>query len=366
MISQQLLEEINRGRLGLNQGISMGLPKLEGIIDGVTRETYTLILSNSGSGKTSFALYAYVYKPLMLHLDDDDFKILFFSLEMNELSLYVKLLSIYIFETYGIQISFKEILSRKKEYVLSEEHYNLIQECLPWIDKISKKLEIYDKSISANTVYAILKNRLEQLGVFKETDTRLIYIPNNPNLIYNVIIDHIGLVRPQQGHSLKQEIDLLSSYLVTFREKCGISPVVIQQANREQGNIERFKQGKSAFTINDAKDSGNTVQDSNIMIALYNPNRDGLKTYRKYNVEILGNSFRSLMVLKNRYGDCDVEIGMNFFGGINYFKELPRPDEIYDYEKYTNPNYLLKDSIKTDEPNNIDKIDNNSNFNFIL
>ena len=76
MIAEQLLEEIDRGRLGLNHGISMGLPKLESIIDGVTRETYTLILSNSGAGKTSFALYAYVYKPLMNHLDDDDFKII--------------------------------------------------------------------------------------------------------------------------------------------------------------------------------------------------------------------------------------------------------------------------------------------------
>ncbi len=358
MISDLLIQEINRGRLGLNKGIPMGLPKLESIIDGVTRETYTLILSNSGSGKTSFALYAYVYKPLMEHLDDDDFKILFFSLEMNELSLYIKLLSIYLFETYGIQISFKEILSRKKEYVLSDEHYDLIQQCLPWINKISQKLEIYDKSVSANTVYAILKSRLEQLGKFVETDTRLSYIPNNPNLIYNVVIDHVGLVRPQQGHSLKQEIDTLSSYLVTLREKCGISPVVIQQANREQGNIERFKQGKSAFTINDAKDSGNTVQDCNIMLALYNPNRDSLKTYKKYNIEILENNFRSLMILKNRYGDCDVEIGMNFFGGINTFAELPKPDEIYDYETYTDPTYLLNTNKKLDTHEN--------NFNYVL
>lgn len=361
MISDKLIEEIDRGRLGLNKGIPMGLPKLESIIDGVTRDTYTLILSNSGAGKTSFALYAYVYKPLMEHLDDDDFKILYFSLEMNELSLYVKLLSIYIFETYGIQISFKEILSRKKEYTLSDEYYDIIQKCLPWVEKISSKLEIYDKSVSANTVYAILKQRLERMGTFRETETRLTYIPNNPNLIYNVIIDHIGLVRPQQGNTLKKEMDLLSSYLVTLREKCGISPVVIQQANREQGNIERFKQGKSAFTINDAKDSGNTVQDSNIMIALYNPNRDGLKTYKKYNIEILGNSFRSVMILKNRFGDCDVEVGMNFFGGINTFAELPKPDEIYDYEKYTDPTYLLQDNteIKVDDINN-------NNFNFVL
>lgn len=38
MISEKLLNEIDRGRLGLNHGISMKLPKLEGIIDGVTRK----------------------------------------------------------------------------------------------------------------------------------------------------------------------------------------------------------------------------------------------------------------------------------------------------------------------------------------
>ena len=362
MIANKLLEEIDRGRLGLNHGIGMGLPKLEGIIDGVCRETYTLILSNSGAGKTSFALYAYVYKPLMEHLDDDDFKILYFSLEMNEVSLYVKLLSIYIFETYGIELSFKKILSREREFILSEEHYDIVKQALPWIEKISSKLEIYDKSVSANKVYAILKSRLESMGTFTESETRLIYTPNNPNLIYNVVIDHIGLIRSQPGQ-LKQEIDLLSGYLVTLREKCGISPVVIQQANREQGNIERFKQGKSAFTINDAKDSGNTVQDCNVMIAIYNPHRDGLKTYKKYNIEQLESNFRSIMVLKNRFGDCDCEVGVNFFGAINYFHELPKPDEIYDYERYTSPNYLLAD-YTPEEEQCTDK--STSDFNFVL
>lgn len=362
MIADKLLEEIDRGRLGLNHGIGMGLPKLEGIIDGVCRETYTLILSNSGAGKTSFALYAYVYKPLMEHLDDDDFKILYFSLEMNEVSLYVKLLSIYIFETYGIELSFKKILSREREFVLSEEHYDIVKQALPWVNKISEKLEIYDKSVSANKVYAILKSRLEDMGTFTESETRLIYTPNNPNLIYNVVIDHIGLIRSKPGE-LKQEIDLLSGYLVTLREKCGISPVVIQQANREQGNIERFKQGKSAFTINDAKDSGNTVQDCNVMIAIYNPHRDGLKTYKKYNIEQLESNFRSIMVLKNRFGDCDCEVGVNFFGAINYFHELPKPDEIYDYERYTSPNYLLADYTPQEEQCT-DR--STSDFNFVL
>ena len=313
--------------------------------------------------KTSFALYCYVYRALMAHLDDDDYRCLMISLEMNETSLYIKLLSIYIFETYGVQLSYKEILSRKREYTLSDEHYELVKECIPWITKIKKHLEIYDKKASAKTVYALLKQRLEKIGRFVETETRLLYIPNNPNLVFNVIIDHISLITPTDGRKLKEEIDLLSSYLVTLREKCKISPVVIQQANREQGNIERFKQGKSAFTINDSKDSGNTVQDSNIMLAVYNPFRDSLKTYRGYNIDVLQGTFRSVMVLKNRFGDCDVEVGCNFFGGINYFNELPKPDEIYDYDKYLEPSYLLnkEDEIKEETVDNT-----NSNLNFVI
>ena len=365
-LEEQILNEIDRGRAGFNHGITMGMPKLESIMDGNTRETYTLIMSNSGSGKTSFALYSYVYKPLVAHLNDNDYKCLFISLEMNEISLYIKLLSIYIFETYGIQLSYKEILSRKREYILSDEHYELVKACIPWVTKVKKHLEIYDKKASAKTVYAILKQRLEKMGKFVETETRQIYIPNNQNLVYNVVIDHIALITPSDGRKLKEEIDLLSAYLVTLREKCKISPVVIQQANREQGNIERFKAGKSAFSINDAKYTGNTVQDCNVMIAIYNPYRDGLKTYRKYNIEVLQGTFRSIMVLKNRFGDCDAEVGCNFFGGINYFSELKKPDEIYDYEQYTDPNYLLKDSMKEDNIKENKEDQNNSNLNFIL
>lgn len=50
-IKDEIITEIQKGRAGNNQGLSMGLPKLESIIDGVCQETYTLIISNSGAGK---------------------------------------------------------------------------------------------------------------------------------------------------------------------------------------------------------------------------------------------------------------------------------------------------------------------------
>lgn len=341
-IFERILNEVKRGRKGLNAGASMGLPKLEGIIDGVTQSTYTLIISSSGSGKSSFSLYSYVYKPLMDHLNDDDYKVLYVSLEMSEMSMFIKLMSIYIFETFGKKLSYKEILSKKRGYVLDEEGYELVLQCQDWIDKISSKIEFYDKNVSADSLYAILCDRLEQCGEFVETETRKMYIPHNPTLTYVIVLDHIGLVRPKAGRTIKQEIDLVSSYLVTLREMCGISPVVIQQANREQANQARLQAGMTAFSMNDAKDSGNTVNDCNIMLAIYDPFKMSQKTHRGYNIEQMPGRFRTCQVLKNRFGECDVEVGLNFFGEINYFKELPTPDQISNYSQYQEPDYILE------------------------
>ena len=79
MITESLIQAIDRGREGKEQGYSIGLPKLEQIIDGACKGTYTLIGAESGVGKSSFMLYSYVYRPLMDHLYDDKFKISLFS-----------------------------------------------------------------------------------------------------------------------------------------------------------------------------------------------------------------------------------------------------------------------------------------------
>ena len=255
-ITESLLHEIDLGREGKNVGFSMGLPKLESVIDGVTKQTYTVVFSNSGSGKSTEVLFSYVYKPLQEHLDDDKYRVWMASLEMNPDMVFGKLLTMYIFEHYGIEISVKELLSRRRGHVLSDKLYKIVQECQPWLEKMESKITIYDKSLNAKVLYSLLLKELEKLGKFTETEHRKVYTPNDPDMIFTVIVDHIGICRPSEGHTLKQEIDLISQYLLTLRNMCGISPVVVQQANRDQGGIERFKAGRTGFTINDTKDSG--------------------------------------------------------------------------------------------------------------
>ena len=364
-ITESLLQEIDIGREGRAQGYSMGLPKIESIIDGVTKRTMTVLASGTGQGKSSYILYAYVYRPLMEHLDDNNFYVSYFSLEMPATVVFGKLLSTYIFETYGKELSIKEILSRKKGYILNDEDYKIVKDSLSWLNKIESKIHIYDKSLNADKLYAILMQKLEKFGRFEETDNRKVYIPNNPDLLYEIVIDHVGLLRPSNGRNKKGEIDTTVAYLVTLRNMCNISPTLIQQINREQSNIERFKAGRTGIQLSDLKETGDTTDAAEVVIALYGPNRDKLNTYRGYDIKKLGDHIRMVQILKTRFGEADKEIAVNYHGGINIWTELPLPADIYDYDKYTTPNYILKNNKEDEEIKEVDSSSKN-NFKLIL
>ena len=365
-IAESLLKEIDLGREGRAQGYSMGLPKLESVIDGVTKRTMTVLASGTGQGKSSFILYAYVYRPLMEHLDDDNFFVSYFSLEMPATIIFGKLLSTYIFEKYGKELSVKEILSRKKDYILSDEDYEIVKDSMEWLNKIEKKIQIYDKSLNAEKLYAILMQKLEEFGTFSETENRKIYIPYNPDLLYEVVIDHVGLFKPSNGRNKKGEIDTAVAYLITLRNMCEISPTLIQQINREQSNIERFKAGRTGIQLSDLKETGDTTDAAEVVIALYGPNRDKLNTHRGYDIKKLGDHIRMVQILKTRFGEADKEIAVNFHGGINMWAELPLPNDIYDYDKYVTPDYLLNKNKEEDENIEEDKSKKENKFKLII
>lgn len=368
MIVDSLLKEIESGREGRAQGYTMGLPKLEEIVDGVTRGTYTLLFAGSGIGKSSISMYAYLFRPLMEHIDDDNFKISMFALEMKSEIVMAKLLCTYIFEEFGERLSFKKLLSRKRNYRLSDEHLELVKKSIPWMQKVEKILTIYDKNLNADSMYAILMKELENRGTFEESENRKIYKPDNPDLIHVVMIDHAGLMLPIKNRSLKQEIDLASHYLVTLRNMCGISPLMIMQSNRDQSSSARRQLGFFLPQTSDVKETNGPVEDAEIILAVYNPAVDKKNTHNGYDVKTLDGSFRSIVCLKNRYGESNVEDSCVFYGDINIWCELPKPDEIYDYEKYKDPYWILnkEDNNLIEEKEDENVTTNNPFKQFVL
>ena len=318
-------------------------------------------------------LYSYVYRPLMEHLNDGKFKCTYFSLEMSKKTIYARLLCLYIFDTYGIELSSKEIFSRKKNYRLCDEYYDLIQECKPWLNTIRKSITIYDKTCTANYLYNKMIAELRTTGKLTINGTgdeaEIFYAPNDPELVHNVVIDHIGLLKASADR-LKNEIDATSRVLVMLRNACGISPIVIMQINRDSTNIERRKQGLNNLNLNDIKDSGNPAQDCEVAISIFNPYREQLASYAGYKIkDTLEDSFRVITIQKARDGASNVELGVNFFGRMGYWHDLPKANEINDYSKYCNPSYILKPTtIEVEDKPEVKESDKeeNTTFKFIM
>lgn len=362
MITESLLEAINRGREGKEQGYNIGLPKLEQVIDGVCKGTYTLIAAESGVGKSSFMLYSYIYRPLMDHLDDGKFRISLFSLEMSADKILAKLLSTYIFEKYGIRLSLKQLLSVQKGFILNDECYNIVKECIPWLKKVESILTIYDKSATANSIYSNILKELESRGHFEETERRKIYHPNDPSIVHLVIIDHLARVFCSPGNTLKQEMDLASKYLYSLKNRCGISPIVIQQMNRGIQSMDRRKEGMVVPLTSDLKDTNSTVEDAEIILAIFDPDKAKLNSHRGYDIKQLDKKFRSIFVLKSRYGESDVEDFIYYDGKCNKWVEMPSSTSINDYGIFENPRWYLETKKEIECTEDTPK----SNFNFTI
>lgn len=339
---QKFYEAIDKGREGKNLGLPMGLPKLETYMDGFLPETSYLIGASSGVGKSSFVIYSFIYKPIVAFLNGElpnrDPYILYFSLEMTPEQVYSKLVSLYIYENFGEQISFKELFSRGKDCRLSDERYELVKQCDDFLSVLDKRIIFYEGTLNAEKYKKVVLETLSRFGVFKGEN----YIQNNPDQIIGIVVDHLSLLRASNGHSKKEEMDLLSSYSVQLRNRCRVSPIHVMQFNRDAGNQERIKQGLQEPTSSDFKDTGSAYEDSQIVIGLHAPIKFKLSSYRKYNIKELGSNFIAAILLKSRFGTSDIIDALGYYGNICSFKELPKPDEITDYTKYKSPDWTLE------------------------
>lgn len=156
--------------------------------------------------------------------------------------LLAKLLSIHLYETYNIILSYGEILSLLKP--LDENQYNYIEASKAWLQKFESKCEIIDKPVNAKGLYAICKEWSRKFGKYVEVESlegysKEDYIPNNSEQYLIVVVDHIKLLSVATGHTSKQEIDEACDYLIHFRNKCSFTVNIIQQLNRNFKSMER-------------------------------------------------------------------------------------------------------------------------------
>jgi replicative DNA helicase len=362
---EQLKQEIDRGKLGLNTGLPMGdMDKLLAIVPNIQQRTYYLVAGETGGGKSAFALNSFLYNPFSLLRASNPlgltFKVFMWALEIPMIDIIAKAVcrKLYFQHNYVVDVNF--VLSKGKNRI-TDEVYTDAMKLFDFYSELENIFHIFPPE-NPTGVYNTMKKYAENHGTIKtkpinigtEKTPNVInvfdeYIPDNPNEYIIIIIDHVGLLRTERGYDTKQNIDKMSEYMVELRNNFSYIPVMVQQISRAMSTTDRFKLKRVEPQLSDLKQTANTQEDANIIFTLFGPARYDMEEHNGYNVTQLRDRYRWLSILKNRDGEADVGLGLNFIGEVGVFKELPAANimELSGYEPYTQFNKI--ENLVTEE-----------------
>lgn len=361
-----VLNQIERGKAGLNMGLPMGLKKLETFIAGVQKATYTVISAELGSGKSAFSLHSYVYKPALhlLSLKDDPtnktkLKIIYFSMEIALQNILAKAAAWYLWDQYKILTDTRQITGRDGS-VIPEIIEEKIKESKEFFDYIESIMTVYTGEINTNPtgINKIIHKYASEHGRFTTSpEGEVTYEPDDPDEIVEIIIDHIGLTEGEMGSKTgdKSTIDKLDKHIIRWRNLYGYSTVVVQQLGRALSSVDRMKMKRLTPQLSDLADTSETARSANIVMALFLPDRYDVELYpqnSKYQYNVsgeggFGERFSSLSILKDRDGFSNIEMGLYWLGECGYFMELPTPDKVEELKRwYASVEEVLKHRIK--------------------
>ncbi len=268
-------------------------------------------------------------------------KIFYFTLEMSKEEKMLSAFANILYIKEGLRISPKDLKSTKADTVLPEEVLEIIKKYEPYFDKIEEIVEFIDDIRHGfgmfNLVrdYALAHGKLHKRTIEIEgkiTEVNDYYEPNDPDEYVMVMIDHISLISSEKRNgvqlTLHESISVLSSdYLIKLRNRFNYIPVVIQQQSAAQESIENKKFNKLKPTLDGLADNKLTARDANVILGLFSPFRHEIPDYYGYDITFFKDNIRFLEILGGREGGAGAICPLYFDGAVNYFKELPLPDD---------------------------------------
>ena len=325
---------------------------------GIEQASYHVVTSTTKGAKTQFASFVYVFHALLYAYNNPDklrLKIFYYPLEETPEDILIRFISFLLYTLSGgkIRIAPVDLKSTKNSKPVDDKILELLGS-----DEYSKLIKFFEDNVifSASTnptgVYTECKRYAEEHGTVykrrqkikdeftgetKEIDVFDHYEQDDPDEYRIIFFDHVSLTSTEKGLTLKQSIDKLSEYFVLLRNRYRFSPVVIQQQAFAGESLDAFKENKLRPTIANLADSKYPSRDANIVLRLFSPFKYELPEYQHYDITKLKDNVRFLEVLVNRGGSPGGLVALYFDGAVNYFNELPRPEEkealkqIYDF-----------------------------------
>ena len=324
-----------------------GLPRLTKYIPGIIPGLMYKVTSGTGAAKTNFSKYAFIYQPIFYAIKYGiNFQVIYFALEESEQEfidgLFIHILkrkynvSVDIFQLQGMQTTplDQTVLDALK---MAQKEVSLIMTYIKVVDNCYTPDSIFNKC----KLFASKMGKFEINSVTNEEE----YIANDPSQVVLVVCDHISLLEEQYD---KETDAFLNHHKTISKWHTKIARKIITKKwrwtvlNIQQQALESDKQqftskgdsilAKILPTLDGVADNKIVVRDDQIVIGLFAPERFGLETFKGFDIdnntpESFGDSFRSITILKSRFGMPNVTLPLYFDGKHNIFKELPTPKD---------------------------------------
>lgn len=364
----RVIREIKTNKQRRQEGkliaIPFPFPKFGQHVAGIRKRRYIIVTANSKVGKTKIADFVFVYSPIRYIIDNPncglDITTKYFSLELSKNDKIKQLISHLLFTEHDIIISEEEVDSIYDRYILEDDILRKIESLEPLLERILSKIEFVDNIRNPFGIYKYVREWHEKNGVYmdkenkpislnqiKNTDPRTkeqaqnhiaYYKPNNEDLIFEVVTDHVGLLTTEKNSDLRETIGNFSSnYCIKMRDRWDAVVINVQQQAASQEGTDAVKLSMTKPSANGLGINKNTQQDCDSIFGLYAPVRLDRREYKGFNIgnpnnlnignEPLLDNHREFLIILQRRGGASFSTQLLFLGQSTYFKELPEPTD---------------------------------------
>jgi hypothetical protein len=350
MLYDKILEHLTINKEAKANGDYLGIPypydRLNNYLSCIDRGQAIGILGPTGSGKSRFTRYTFLYNVFKFHMETGyKVRILFFCMEDSKEMTYNFVICNYLFEKYGIRITLQELTSKKSE--LPDGVLNKIVEAKEYFNRFEDVVSFIDGEDDPTRIYEICKKVALKLGkvtkykeVIEGEEVDQYTYDSDTHVIG--VFDNMSNFASEDSTMNEQKaiLTFVKDYMRLklcnfFKWTC----VLVMQMDFESERQSFSKSGESIVaklepslaSIGDSKRSSRSLH---LIFSLFAPHRHELPQYPLpskhnpeyfYDITILGNAFRSLRVIKSNYTETGMRVPLLFDGVTETFTELPQP-----------------------------------------
>ncbi len=370
---QDRINELKDKREQKEQGKFFGVPLYESFprlgeyLPSIPRGCMIMLTANSGVGKTQGwkGIFLKTVIDFIKNHPDAGIKphFLLFLLEETKNEFIDSLFSMLLYENYKLVID-PLTLNSEYKHLLPKETLELLDKIQDQAEFIMNFITIEDSIYNPTGCYKYARTKSLEWGnhyysklhyndeVIDHTEYNSLqehkkeeykyshYTPNDSQQVVFLVCDNMNLFNEESNLTQHQTIGRwCKDYCrkqISKHWNWIILNIMQQTAESEKQQFSLMT-GKSVVTklkpsLEGLGNNKESQRDHLVILGLFAPARYDLETYAGYNITKMGDSFRSLIILKNRIGKTNLELPLYFNGAVNFFKELEKPGLI-DYNK---------------------------------